>query len=152
MGDISEFVSNDKAMMDLIANGKFESEFPVMGNAIKFRVLDYEQYAEALKSCSSYDLALKSFVLQREVLRRALISINGNQFPNIDEPAVFLNKLPSILVTYMFNQYEAAKKVMEDGVRDKLDKIKNGSRSQDQEDTGDIAKSSSPTGSTTSSL
>lgn len=152
MGDISEFVSNDKAMMDLIANGKCESEFSVMENTVKFRILDYGQYAEALKRCTAYDLAFKSYALQREVLCRALISINGNQFPNIEEPAVFLDKLPIVVVEFMFNKYEEAKQALNYKLVQALGKTKNGSRSQPQEGTGDTAKSSSQTGSATSNL
>jgi hypothetical protein len=152
MADISDFVSNDKTMMDLIAFGKYEAEFPVMGNKINIRVLDYEQYGEALRNCSAYDLVFKSFALQREVLRRAFISINGNQFPDIEEPAIFINKLPPILVEYMFNKYEEAKGVRDMKVLTAIGTIKNGSGSQPQGDTGNTAKPSSPAGSTSSTL
>lgn len=152
MSDISEFVSNDKTMMSLISEGKYESEFSVMENTVKFRVLDYEQYGDALKNVSTYDLAFKSFGLQREVLRRAFISINGNQFPNIEEPAIFINKLPTVVVEYMFNKYEEAKGFRDVRILNLLGKTKNGSRSQSPEDTGNTAKPSSPTGSEPSVL
>lgn len=152
MAEISDFVSNDQTMMKLISDGKYEAEFPVMENTIKVNVLDYEQYAEALKSCTSYDLAFKSFALQREVLRRAFVSINAKQFPNIDEAAIFINKLPPVLVEYMFNKYEEIKGVRDMKILNMLGKIKNGSRSQPQDATGSSANNSSPTGSNPSVL
>lgn len=152
MADISEFVANDKEMMSLIADGKYEADFTVMGNKINIRVLDYEQYSDALRNCSSYDLAFKSYALQREVLRRAFVSINGKQFPNIEEPAVFINKLPPILVEYMFNKYEEAKGVRDMKILNSIGKIKNGSGSQSQDATGNTASPSSQTGSKTSDL
>lgn len=152
MAEISDFVSNDQTMMKLISDGKYEAEFPVMENTIKVNVLDYEQYAEALKSCTSYDLAFKSFALQREVLRRAFVSINAKQFPNIDEAAIFINKLPPVLVEYMFNKYEEIKGVRDMKILNMLGKIKNGSRSQPQDATGSSVNNSSPTGSNPSVL
>jgi hypothetical protein len=151
MSEISDFVSNDKEMMMLIADGKYESEFSIMGNIIKIRVLDYEQYGDALGACSAYDLAFKSYALQSQVLRRAFDSINGKQFPNLDEAAIFINKLPPILVEYMFQKYEEAKGVRDVKILNAIGKqLKNGSRSQSQKGTGDTPRNSSPTGSTDS--
>lgn len=152
MSEISDFVSNDADMMKLISDGKFESNFIVMGNTIKFRILDYEQYGMALKDCSPYDLAFKSYVLQKEVLRRAFISINDKEFPNIEEAGLFLNKLPAVVVEFMFNKYEEAKGARDYKIVLALGKIKNGSGSQPQSDTGSIAANSSQTGSDPSDL
>ncbi len=149
---IEKFVADNKAMLDMISNGKFETEFQVMGNKVKIRVLDFGEMADAVLTCNGYDLAVKSFILQKEIVRRALISVNDIQMPDEKVAGNFLDRLAQVTVEYMYQKYSEARSLRDLKISTLMETLKNGSRSQTPEGTGVTANSSSQTGSKTSVL
>jgi hypothetical protein len=132
----TEFVSKNKAMLNMIQTGIKEIDMTIMGNAIRYRVLNHGEVLDVIRSVSGYDVVSKFPLTKMETLTRSIISINGDKLPSISDTKNFLEKLPSFIVDVMYVEYEKERKMFELEIEGILVDLKNSSRGQAQEGSG----------------
>jgi len=152
MGGLPEYIEKRKFLLDMVMHGRIEDEFDIMGNRVKMRTLDSEENLNSMKESSGYDTTTKLLMIQRSLVARSIVSINGDWIPSYEEALTFLGKLPPVLVDVFWKFYEELKGRRDLLLEQTLIDLKKSSRSQSLADTGGSANSQSPSGSAPSIL
>jgi len=149
---IPSFIEKKKFLMDLLMMGVIEDEFDIIGNKVKFRSLNSDENLESMKEATGYDGATKVFMLQMSLMSKALVSINGDFIPTVEEARTLFGKLPPVVVEEFWRRYDELRArrdlLVERGIID----LKKSLRNPSPDNSGDTVKSASPSGSAPSIL
>lgn len=152
MEGIPDFIEKRKPLMEMIMKGRIEDAFDIFGNKVKFRTLDSDESTDALKATSGFDSLTKTALLQKELLSRALVSVNDDFVPSVTEARVFLGKLSPVLLDEFWRNYDELKTRRDLLIEQAMVDLKKSSRNQSPANTGGSADSQNPSGSAPSIL
>ncbi|MFW6014950.1 MAG: hypothetical protein ACOCRK_00770 [bacterium] len=114
-----------KELQDLVFIGRIEETVKVLGKEWKMVTLNSDEHLGATNNSGKYnDTLSRLYAMKIEFLSRAIKSVSGIPFDDVDEAKEFLSEAQPTLVNRLYDKYEELQQKQNESLKD-LDEIKN---------------------------
>ncbi len=105
-----------KELEQIIFLGKLTDTIEIFGKVWTLQTMTFAEQADVVRKLNSTDDATNILSMKKQVIKKALISIDDIELNNEDEKEEFIDQLPVAVIDALFGKYDDMSKQLNDSI------------------------------------